>query len=185
MSTNSKSNVVDLHFRVSKFGSGRRHHLRWRVQGLEAEVFCFMSDSRSSLVRFSKDASFFDIMISIHSMRDPTLENWSHHVHSRIKKGTKMSNNETPEAIDRFVDQNGYAPNSLTRAIAANPALRALPSGQQRTAFEATFRAIQGLQLTVETMLGRQLAEDEATELWQKAVATLSTIVISFATKLE
>jgi hypothetical protein len=96
-----------------------------------------------------------------------------------------MSNNETPEAIDHFLDQNGYAPDSLTRAIAANPALRALPRVLQRPAFEATFRAIRGLQLTVETMLGRQLTEDEATELWQKGAATLSTIVISFATKLE
>jgi hypothetical protein len=87
--------------------------------------------------------------------------------------------NPDQRGMTGFLDPNGYQPNNLTRAVAANPYLRQLPKGLQRAAFEGAWDCMSGIQaiadgnkraqtVSAANPQGVGLTEDEVIDLWHE-----------------
>jgi hypothetical protein len=87
--------------------------------------------------------------------------------------------NPDQRGMSSFLDPNGYQPNNLTRAVAANPYLRQLPKGLQRAAFEGAWDSMTGIQAIADANKRREtvsaanpqgvgLTEDEVIDLWHE-----------------
>jgi len=104
----------------------------------------------------------------------------------RESDSTNPDSGKNPDqrGISSFIDPNGYQPNNLTRAVAANPYLRQLPRGLQRAAFEGAWDSMNGIQARAneakkseQRALGKPetgLTDDEVIDLWHETAPKFS-----------